>query len=68
MKFKFTNILKYLKCKEGDRHTNTQREREREAQQWENSNKEKQENSKDHAHPKRIKKPKGNWHTLKTQG
>ena len=30
MKFKFTNILKYLKCKEGDRHTNTQRERERE--------------------------------------
>ena len=30
MKFKFTNILKYLKCKEGDRHANTQRERERE--------------------------------------
>ena len=39
MKFKFSKYLKYLKCKEGERDTNTQRERKREAQQWENSNK-----------------------------
>ena len=38
MKFKFSKYLKYLKCKEGERDTNTQRERKREAQQWENSN------------------------------
>ena len=33
MKFKFSKYLKYLKCKEGERDTNTQRERKREAQQ-----------------------------------